>query len=267
MHPQHIAPQTADNGLYSALQLSAALGISKRNTLKALASVEPSGTLLIHGNEAAAWTVDTLPESMRQAIGTAAGEHRLSLADYLGSVCKPWQPKFPLNEFTDACTAQARKLRDGLMPALQRMDSPTLTPADHVRLGLADYSRAIGEQITERHWRRLMERTLRRAGSDENFERLELYLPENPARKPAVKSTLPAYDSKTIADFIATFSDASNPTENEKAALWSLVFELFAAGEATKRERKRLRRVIAKQLHQVALVFASVGFHAARIYG
>ena len=248
--PQTIV-QPAGSGLYTALQISAALGISKRNTLKALAGLEPSGAVLIHGNETPAWTFDTLPETMRQAIGQAAGVDRLSIADYLDSICKPWQPKIPLSEITDAGTAQARKLRDALLPALQRMDSPTLTPADQLRLGLADYSRAIGEQITERHWRRLMARTLRRAGSDENFERLELYLPENLARKSAPPARL-AFDFKPLAEFIATFADPAKPTENEKAALWAQVFELFTAGADTRRERKQLRKAIATQLHQAA---------------
>jgi hypothetical protein len=47
---ENIAPQQTGNGFYSAAQLAVALKIAKRNALKALAGVEPSGTLIVQGN-------------------------------------------------------------------------------------------------------------------------------------------------------------------------------------------------------------------------
>jgi len=257
MYPSpNIAPQTAGPGHYSALQLAAAVGVSKRHVLRELSGIEPAGTLLVHGNETPAWTFDVLPETMRQQISAAASEQRLSLADYLDSICKPWQPKIPLADVTDACTAQARKLRTALLPALQRINSPILSPADHVRLGLADYQRATGEQITERHWRRLIATVTRRAGTDENYTRLELYLPENPPRKPA-NTTGKAFDLSPLAELLKCFTDPEKPTENEKAALWAQAFEILADGAQTNRDRKQLRRAIAGELQRIAPWLAS----------
>ena len=250
MNPlQNIARPAAS--LFTALQIATALRISKRSTHQALRATPPAGTLLIHGNETPSWSFDTLPQRLQMGIVQQAGANGQSVADYLATVSRPWQPAMPLSEISEEHINLAQQLRNALLPALQRLDNSILSPADQVRLGLADYQRALGQTITERHWHRLVERTLRRAGSEEHFDRLELYLPENPGRKSA-RTAGTAFDFAPLAEFISTFADPGQPTENEKAALWGQVFTLFAAGADTKRERKQLRKAIAKRLHQAA---------------
>ena len=260
----NIAPQDSD-GLYSAAQLAAALKISKRNALKALAGVEPSGNVPIHGNATPAWTVDTLPERLREAVTAHASKIRLSIADYLDTVCKRWEPKTSLAQISDSCLALAHKLKAALLPALQRMNSATLGPADRVRLGLADYRSAFGHAITERHWQRLMDRTLRRDGGAENFERLEIYLPEKPACKADAKRLLPGEsDFKPLKDLIQSFAVPNAPTRTEIAAFWAEAFELYQAGADTNREQRALRRELVKFLFRHAPWLAKSS-HALRV--
>jgi hypothetical protein len=263
--PEQIAHQKPAAGLYSAAQLAVALGISKRNTLKALSGIQPAGTVPIRGNAAPAWTVDALPERMRAAIAAHASKLQLSLADYLDTVCKPWEPATPLAQISDSCLEDAHKLRAALLPALQRMDAATLTLADHVRLGLADYQRAFGHSITERHWRRLMDRALRRDGGAENFERLEIYLPEKPACKPDAKRLLPhESDFKPLTELMQSFATPNAPTRTEIAAFWAEAFELYRAGADTKREQRALRRWLVKFLFRHAPWLAESS-HALRV--
>ena len=184
MNPHPFLARPAKSVAYTAAQIAAAARISKQAVLKSLADIPAGETIIVRGNEAPAWTFEALPERLREAIATEAGKVQLSISDYLDTACKPWQPEIPLAQISDSCLADARKLRAALLPALQRMGAAPLAPADHVRLGLADYQRAFGHGITERHWRRLMDRTLRRDSGAQIFERLEIYLPEKPACKP-----------------------------------------------------------------------------------
>ena len=183
---QSIQPALPSTG-YTAAQLALALGMNKRSVLKALVHTPATGVSIVRGNQTPTWTLAVLPERMRETIASRASGQSLSLADYIETACYPWQPKSPLAEIADDCLAAASKLRAALLPALQRHDSPLLSGDERERLGLADYQRTFGHAINARHWRRLIARTLQRAGSDEDFNRLELYLPDNP--KPKASAT------------------------------------------------------------------------------
>ena len=251
MQPQpQLAQSHAVSGAFTAAQIAIALNIAKRTAHKMLSDCPATGCIIVRGNDTPVWTLDALPERIRAKLAEKASEDRQDIATFIISRAKPWQPKYPLTEIADSAIALATRLRNALLPALARLDSPTLTAADRTRLGLQDYQRAFSHAITERHWQRLLERTLNRDGGNEDFNRLELYLQENPARKVASSRT-PA-DFKPLAEFIQAFADPQNPTGHEKAALWSEVFELFEAGAATKRERKRLRNDLATWLQSHA---------------
>jgi len=237
---------------FTVRQVAAAAGLSKRGTQKALADTDPCGSVIVRGNETPTWTFDALPERIRAAIASRAYANGQSLADLLESCPKPWSPELPLSEVAEACLETAKQLRAALLPALQRMDAPTLTPAEAVRLGLADYERAFGHTITERHWRRLMDRTLRRNGGAEDFHRLELYLPEHPRRKAAATVLPGEQDFKELGESIQAFTDPAAPTRAEIAALWSEVFELYEDRAETQAGKRPLRRRLLNFLRRHA---------------
>jgi len=148
---QPLAQQSNPTG-YTAAQISNAMRISKRAVLKALAHTPPAGSVIVHGNEAALWTFDVLPAATQSGIASHASANGLSIADYLDAFIRPWEPALPLAQIDDGCLETARKLRSALLPALERLDSKLCEPADRVRLGLEDYKRAFGHEVSKRHW-------------------------------------------------------------------------------------------------------------------
>ncbi|MGH7939517.1 MAG: hypothetical protein ACREFR_00410, partial [Limisphaerales bacterium] len=210
------------------------------------------------------YNFDVLPSNIQTLIAGNAGSIGLSIADYIETSSRPWQPSRPLSELDDAGLEDAKRLRAALLPSLERQPSKVLSGPEKARLGLGDYKREIGHLITARHWQRLIERTLRRAGPSEDFGRLELYLPENP--KPKIEEERLTPGESEFADllgFIRGCADLKQPTDGEKAAIWSAAFEVFGEAESGKR-RKYLRRSLVKFLwrHMPALAQSQ---HALRV--
>jgi hypothetical protein len=234
---------------YTASQLAVALRISKQAVVKSLQSVPVADEILVNGNKTFAWSVDVLPPVVTEKLAALARQNGLCISDYLEASIKPWQSPVALSEVSPACFDDAKKLCAALRPALQRMDSPMFTPADLVRLCLDDYKRSFGHGVSERHLRRLMDRTVLRSAGANDFDRLEIYLPENPARKAAPVERAQGGNDSLLKDFISTFADPANPTETDVAALFANIFDAYGAKDATKRDWKQLRKAIAKQLH------------------
>jgi hypothetical protein len=250
---------------FTAAQIAGAIGISKQAVQKSLEGISGVGSVFVRGNETHVWSFDALPTRITGKLVERAKQNSLSVADYLDAFINPWQPPIALANVSETCLDTTKKLRAALLPALQRMDSPMLTPTEIVRLGLQDYERAFGHAITERHWRRLMDRTLRRDAGAENFERLEIYLPNKPDCKAGAKRLLPAeMNFKSLTDSIQGFADPSAPTRTEIAAFWAEVFELYRSGADTNREQRALRCALVKFLFRHALWLAQSS-HALRV--
>lgn len=255
--------QPAQCSGYTAAQLALALRLNKRSVLKSLVHTPATGVTIVRGNAADMWTLAALPERIFAAIASLASERKLSPAEYIETIAQPWQPKLSLAEIADDCLAQAAKLREALLPALQRHDSNLLTGEDRERLGLADYHRVFGYAINARHFRRLIARTLQRDCGAEDFNRLELYLPDNPKPKTSRARLLPGEtDFKELRETIQSFTDPTAPNAAEKAALWAQCFELVAP--LSKRERKAKRRALVNFLARHAPWLAE-NEHALRV--
>ena len=250
---------------YTAAQIAAAIGISKQAVQKSLAGISSIGSIIVRGNETPIWSVDLMPSCVNQNLAECAQRHGLSIADYLDAFVHPWQPPIALGDVSKTCLDGANKLRAALLPTLQRMTAPMFTPAELVRLGLQDYERAFAHRITERHWRRLMDRTVRRDAGAEDFERLEIYLPEKPACNAAAKHPLPAeMKFKSLTDAVQGFANPTTPTRTEIAGFWAEAFELYQAGADTKREQRTLRRELVNFLSRHAPWLAQ-SKHALRV--
>lgn len=266
---QHTQPALPHNG-YTAAQLALALSMNKRSVLKALAQTPATGVEIVRGNDTPTWPLAALPERLFTSLRDLAAKTQETISQYVDGLIKlkahgltPWQPKLALAEIADDCLAEATKLRTALLPALQRHASPLLTGTDRTRLGLADYRRAFGHAVNERHWRRLIARTLQRDCGADDFNRLELYLPDNPKPKADPARPLPhEADFKELRETIQSFTDSAAPSAAEKSALWSQAFELVAP--IAKRERKAVRRALVKFLTRHAPTLAD-NEHALRV--
>jgi hypothetical protein len=114
-----------------------------------------------------------------------------------------------------------------------------------------DYRRVFGNAVTQRYWRELFTRTIQRANGFEEWNRLEIYLPDKPKRKNAVEfvvSEALADDFAELEDFISTCTNPHAPNKTECAAVWTLALEKFASLVRTGTPEKSAARKVRQFL-------------------
>ena len=236
-------------GAFTAARIGACLGTSPQAVRKRLLDIPATGSRIIGGVEAAAWSVDRLPESLRKRLDEqAAGCCYRDAAAMLAEPPKQWQPPLPLDKIADAHIEDARKLREALRPWLVQQDDAALAGKALETKGLADYARVFGHRITGRYWRELLARTVRRDNGAGDWSRLELYLPERPAPKEAAARVVTealAEEFGAIENFINACGNPAEPSKTEQRAIWTLALEKYASlvsgGMPAKRAARRVR--------------------------
>jgi hypothetical protein len=96
---------------------------------------------------------------------------------------KRWEPPLPLDRIRDEDITYANSLRDVLRPWLTRGEELSQSSAEMQTSGTADYFRVFRSRISRRYWRELFGRTVQRDGGAEDWNRLEIYLPNKPKEK------------------------------------------------------------------------------------
>lgn len=216
----------------SAAQIASALGISLRAVQKKLSSLASA-----KGRGVRKWTFAQLPEEMQTNLHDAAKAAGYKDAQTL-LACPVESSPLPL-VFGDAreCDQwRALALRHAVAPSIERRHDLTLTEGEFNRRGAEDYRGVVGHKISDRHFRRLFDRVMERAGSGEQFDNLSLYLDED-ARPgvPPAPVALTAGDFGHLLALIAGFSKPAAPTRSEQRALWDDVFLcLEDSGESIK---------------------------------
>ena len=153
-----------------------------------------------------------------------------------------------MDQIADEEIQAATKLREALRPWLIQRHDVELSSAEIEVRGLEDYRRVFGNQITGRYWRRLFKRTVSRDNGAEEWNRLEIYLPDRLKRKvslPGIVSDALADRFEEIEQFIAACGTPHAPNETECRAVWTLALEKFNslvnAGESEKCAARRVR--------------------------
>ena len=252
----HTCPTKSEN-CFTAAQLAAALNIKKRRFWKRMQGIAPRSKTIVRGNETEAWGLDQVPQELRARLVRRAAQNGATVADWIENCSKPWEPKIPLGQVAEPYINAASKLRDALLPALETMGSASMTPDTLTDRGLRDYERVFGHSISHRHWRRLFDRTVSRDGGAGCFRnRLELYLHENPARKPSADQelTLPE-EFEDLKGTIRSFNAPAAPSNSEAAGLWAEVFELYSMHDSGK-QAGRLRNALVRFLWSEAPALA-----------
>ncbi len=128
---------------------------------------------------------------------------------------------------------------------------PIYPAAELEARGVEDYRRVFGSRITPRYWRELFMRTVRRDNGFEEWNRLEIYLPDRLKQKDApaaVVSQALADDFAELESFIAACGDPHAPNKTECGAVWTLALEkvaaLVSAGEPEKSAARRVRQFL-----------------------
>ena len=245
----------AANPQFTAAQLAAALGKAKRTVLASLQDVPASGQVMVSGNFADVWSLESLPARLRDELAAVAKARRhRDAAHLLSAPPQAWQPSVPLSEVAPHGLDKAAKLLRALARVLTLQTDLTRTSAGLEQIGLEDYLREFGFAITDRALRTLVKRTIARDGGAENFNRVELYLDERPARNaPAPSAPRPGdeVEFRELRDVIAMFKDATAPTGKELEYLWLRAFEIFEARIADGKPAKRTQRALVRFLFAV----------------
>ena len=234
---------------FTAAQIAAALAIKRQSAQWHLRDVSPAGVCMVGGNESAAWTINQLPGTLSERLAEAARAQRCrSIEALLSMPRQQWQPPIPLAKISDADIQTATKLRDALKPWLIQQHDLNLSATEIENRGIEDYRRAFGNKISPRYWRELFMRTIQRDNGFEEWNRLEIYLPDrlkqksNPA---AVISEALAADFAELESYIVACDNPQAPNKTECRGIWTLALEKFTslvnAGEPEKSAARRVR--------------------------
>lgn len=243
--------------VFSASEIAAAIGWSKRRTQAALDRTPTTMIKRVAGNLAGAWSVSALPPVIAgQLERIRVSHHFRTVADVLRDPSRPWQlvrdgVVIPLARVSDAALDTARRLQQAFSLALALPEGTTL--AERVRLAAEDYPKAFGRAVSDRHLERMLARTMERARRAFRFDRLEIYLDENaaivqgPAPQAAAKI---ASEFPELEDVFASIERPSEPTPVEIAFCWRKIVETIAdrvtGGVAEKKLKRELRDYVIR---------------------
>jgi hypothetical protein len=220
----------------TAAELAAELGKAPRVVRRALVGVPKDGERMVRGNLTATWKIESLPEPLQKDL-------QLFIAR------DAWQPEFPWRDVCPEQQADALKLQRALLPVLERHKNPILDDSELVEIGLRNYAREFGREISPERWRYLFNRTLERDRGAEQFNQPELFLPGNlkratsnaPHQKPAAADA----EFEPLHLLITQgFGDAQKPTEDEKSKLWKESVKLFRQLAKAGKPKKVKRRLL-----------------------
>ena len=257
------------SALFTAAQIAAVLQRSKRGVWKVLKSIRPAAEDLVRGQRSAVWSIAQLPDSMRGELeGKATALHFRDVATLLAAPPRAWQPPVPLAAVREEALTRARSLREALAATLQRLNDLSMSDADFRQRGLEDFRAAFGYAVSEKQWKRLLDRTVSRDGGAEDYSRIEIYLHENCGRKaPAgdVAAVTLGNEHRPLRDLIASFKKPAEPTKAERVLLWQTVFDrysdLIAEGGKARGVRRSLVAFLAA--HSPSLAKTAHALHVA----
>jgi hypothetical protein len=222
---------TAHNSCFTAAQIAAALGRSKRGVQKALASVPPAGELFKRGGQAAAWRIEQLPSAWRACLGELARQRGFHNGTHLLSdPGAPWMPQIAgaavqLRELAEHCLADAQRLQRALAPSLSRLTGKYSAPSIETEArGLAEYRDIYGHSVSARHWRRLVDRTIARSGETQDFSRIEVFLADKLARRPQAAGAA-GEQLQNLRAALSSVRRAGEPSAEETVYIWTQAFD------------------------------------------
>jgi hypothetical protein len=239
---------------FTAAQIAAALGSSRQVVGCAMASVREAGKVIVRGNEASAWSIVSLPASMRRKLERRAVARGYRNAEHLlRDGAGRYESPVPLSRLASPIQERAIKLREALSAPLARRGEG-LKGAALEEFGMREYRRVFEFEISARHWRGLFNRTISRDAGDEQWGRLDFYLDGHPraSRVKAAQKISPAilHAEKIVLGYASQVRELATPSFDEKALLWNAAFEemlaLIESGLKPARARKAMRRALWK---------------------
>jgi hypothetical protein len=256
------------NTIFTAMQLARALGVKRQAAQRLLSGVAHSGQVVVNGRPAGAWMISELPAPLQELLARRMEEAGFRNAEqFLSAPAKRWESAIPLAEVSQDCVDRAVKLQRALRRTLELRDDLTVPSGELERIGLEDYRREFGHAVSGRHLRDLVKRTMERDGGAGQFDRLDLFLDEKPARnnatRPPISLTVQT-EFRELQGAISSFKNPAEPTGAEKDYLWLRTFELFEEKLADGKAPKKVKSALVKFLARNA-PFLSAGPDALRV--
>jgi hypothetical protein len=237
---------------FTAAQIAAVTGKTPQAIRQQLRSVPPAGTKIAGGNQASAWSLSQLPQNLRLQIEESARRTNCRDAEaLLNAPRQRWEQALPMDKIASEQIQAATKTREALRPFLIEQHNVNLSRAEIETRGVEEYRRIFGNGITTRYWRELFMRTIRRDNGFEEWNRLEIYLPDRLKEKEtsaSIVSKALAGNFVELENFIQACSNPHAPTEKERAGIWTLAFEklasLISAGASKKSAERDVRQFL-----------------------
>lgn len=238
--------------LFAAAEIAAAVGCTARTIHARMARVAGSEKCS-RGQRTKAWTIAQLPERLRAELQRIAAQRGFRDArDLLVAPPVKWQPARPFAQIAERHTVKAAKLRDALTGTLQRLNDLDVSDADFRARGLADYRTVFGYAISEKQWRRVLDRTVARDAGAEDWTRIEIYLDDNINAPEQATTTVVAHarnEHRELYDLISSFKKSAAPNDVEEVLLWQLTFDRYQDIIAAGGKPKLVRRSLLDFLH------------------
>ncbi len=237
---------------FTAAQIATALDRKPQSVRRQLQGMTPAGTKIVNGTETTLFALAHLPENLRLQLEESARRlNYRSVENLLAAPRQKWEPALALSAIADEQILAATKLREALRSWLVGQHDLNLSTAEMETRGVEDYNRVFGNRVTTRYWRELFKRTIRRDNGEENWNRLEIYLPDRLKQKETPASMISAAladDFAELEQFIRACSNPHAPSETERTGIWTLAFEkyglLVSAGAVKKSAARRVRKFL-----------------------
>lgn len=243
---------------FTASRIAVALGKTKRAVQLALHETKPGGREVVKkGQQTYAWRIDQLPlrfVAELQSIADSRGYRNVE--HLLGQPARRWTPgdkhgvAVPLNEISTNQIERASRLLSALAMSIQLKDQ--LEQGEQRGAALTAFRRHYGN-ASERHWRRMLKRTIQRDAGEQRFDYLALYVDEVVTRKPEARDKIAVGRTaaeRTVLDELAMVKNLAKPTLDESALIWTVACEFIAdaveqSGEKQKRAQHRIFELLS----------------------
>ena len=241
--------------VFSAGQIAATVGMSRKAVHSALKKTQPTGPVVRSGNVASGYAFESLPEPMKSKIEEQqlAFNYRSPQA-VLAAPKKQWQPLEPLSEQTPAAMEYAHCLQRALAFYLAHRNDLAYRAGELLDRAARDWQDAFKKPATRRHVRRAIDRVLSRDNGREEFSRLEIYLPESKeSERRAGKS---AAEFPALAEAVSVLPDIAFLSSTEKTTVWKSAVDdlefLMDGGIGEKRAKRQILNFLIMRVPRLA---------------
>ncbi|HEY9723728.1 MAG TPA: hypothetical protein V6D47_17075, partial [Oscillatoriaceae cyanobacterium] len=231
---------------YTVARFAEVLGRDARTLRDALAGREPDGHGMVSGNVAKTYLISSLPDKYRLALEALARTRGYDSAErLLTRETTPWSHAVPIAQIHPVEIQRAKKRAGALARWVAALCEGSATVAEIQSQAIEAHVGALGYGLSAPAIDGIMRRAVQRDGGRHEFDRWELYLPENPRRVSATPEESDVSEFDQVDEYLSSI-DGMNPTTADRSWAWTAMCEnlqqMVEAGANAHRARRRLIR-------------------------